>query len=409
MALAASAALLLVLPAVASAYSTAPGYSARDYATEFPAARWGPIGVAFDSSDNLYVADSAQGHLYRFQPGGGRAGAENRVSGAPLPGGVKGLAITRSGRLYGARTGAGDVVEIDPATGTVKRTVVSGIDCAIGIAADPLTDDLFVSQSACGTDIWRVSAPANGPGTKSRFATVPCCVDGLAFASDGTLFAATGSQVLRIEGTNGNSPGSVRSAAVVPKADGVAVGIPGAGENPFLVANRNDGIVTRLDFGQTPPAQSNIFTGGSRGDFVAVDSRGCLFITQTSSVVRITPPGGRCDLTPSTPGASTDRPAPGIVIDTVSHVRKARKCIVSRRLTVRVRQRGRVRLRRVRVYVKGRYRKTVRHRRVSAPIEIRRVPLGRFTVKLVARTTRGRKLTAKKRYRVCRKGAIAHR
>src|SRR5947209_56576 len=130
------ASLLLALPTSAHAYSTAGGYQAHDYATGFAdlsCCGWGPIGVAFDQSDNLYVADSADGNLYRFQPGGGQAGPETRVSQKPIPGNPKGLAITADGRLYLAREQAGDVVELDPATGKVLRVVASGIPCAVGL------------------------------------------------------------------------------------------------------------------------------------------------------------------------------------------------------------------------------------------------------------------------------------
>src|SRR5947209_19481421 len=88
--------LALLLPARAHAYTTAGGYRAQDYATGFAdlsCCGWGPIGVAFDQSDNLYVADSADGNLYRFQPGGGQAGPATRVSQKPIPGNPKGLAI----------------------------------------------------------------------------------------------------------------------------------------------------------------------------------------------------------------------------------------------------------------------------------------------------------------------------
>ena len=50
------------LPVVAAAYATGAGYSAREFATGFPSVSgqpWTAIGVAFDQSDNLYVADNA--------------------------------------------------------------------------------------------------------------------------------------------------------------------------------------------------------------------------------------------------------------------------------------------------------------------------------------------------------------
>jgi hypothetical protein len=398
----ASFAAALLLASTASGYTTADGYSARDYATGFPSAELGPLGVAFDNSDNLYVGDPTDQHIYRFQPGGGVADSNTRLTSAPIPGFLAGFAFTRDGRLYAALKNAGAVVELDQATGAIKRTVASGIACATGLASDPLSNDLFVSQNTCTPHILRISDFADGRGQVSRYATSPCCVDGLAFGPDGTLYAASGESVLAIDGTSSSTAGAARTAALVPNGDGVAVGVPGEGESPFVFVNRTDGIVTRVDFSATPPAQRDIFTDGTRGDFVAVDSRGCLYITQTSSIVRVTPSGRRCELSPTTPGAGGEAaPAPGITVDVVSGQARNRKCLVRNRLAIRVRQRGRIRLKRVAVYVRGKYRKTVRNRRVTAPIVIRRVPRGKFTVKLVARTAKGRKLKAKKRFRNC--------
>jgi hypothetical protein len=390
--------IALVCPSLAAAVTTAPGYEATPWATGFPfdsTQRWGPVGVAFDTSDNLYVSDFVDRHLYRFQPGGGAASAATRLTGGELGGGIKGLSFAR-GRLYLARATAGDVVEIDQGTGGVLRRVVGGLRCPTGLATDPASGDLFASQ-VCANAIVRISGLTSASPTSRTYAAT--AADGIAFGPDGTLYAASNGRVLKIDGTRSSTPGLTRSIAVVPAADGIAVGVPPAGGSPFLVANRTDGKVTRLDFSTTPPGQQDIMSGGSRGDFVAVNSQGCLFITQTSSVMRIVPPGRKCDLAPSTPGTAS-APSPGIRIDTLPP-KGSRGCVLKRKLKVRVRQRGRVRLRFIRVYVKGRYRKTVRHRRVSAPIVIRHVPRGRFTVKLVARTTKGRKLTAKRRYRNC--------
>lgn len=389
----------LACPALAAAVTTAPGYEATPYATGFPfdsTNRWGPIGVAFDTSDNLYVSDFFNSHLYRFQPGGGVASATTQLTTAGIPGGIKGLSFTRGGHLYLARASAGDIVEIDQGSGGILRRAVGGLTCPTALATDPVSGDLFASQ-VCRPQLVRISGLAGGPVRTSTYAAVPA--DGIAFGPDGTLYAASGGQVLEIDGTSSPTPGLTRSVAMVPAADGIAVGVPPAGGNAFLVVNRTDGKVTRLDFSTTPPGRQDIMTGGSRGDFVAVNSQGCLFITQTSSVMKIVPPGRKCDLAPSTPGTANS-PAPGIKVDTLPPTGR-QGCVVKRKLKVRVRQRGRVRLRFIRVYVKGKYRKTVRNRRVSAPIVIKHVPRGRFTVKLVARTTKGKKLTAKRRYRNC--------
>jgi sugar lactone lactonase YvrE len=393
---------ILAAPSAASAYRAAPGYQAGDYAVGFPVANgWGPIGVAFDASDNLYVASAADSHIYRFQPGGGTASADTRLTAAPIPGDIKGLAMARDGRLYLARYEAGDVVELDPATGAVRRTVVTGIRCALGLAVDPLSGDLFVSQGACGMAIWRIGGVAGDAPTASAYSGPLPDVDGLTFAPDGTLYAASAGHLVKIDGTDKPTAGAGRSVTSVPNADGVAIGAV-EGADPFVVVNGTDGNVTRVDFTKSPAEKTPVLTEGTRGDFVAVDSRGCLYATQTATVVRITPAGRACDLAPSTPGGGP--PVPGIEVDSIIPRTPASATSCARRLrkvVLRVRQRGRVRLRWVKVYVGSKRVQTVKNKRVTSRITVRRIPRRNFTVKLVARTTKGKTLKKRVRYRNC--------
>jgi hypothetical protein len=169
-----------------------------------------------------------------------------------------------------------------------------------------------------------------------------------------------------------------------------------------VVANRTDGTVTRADLTSNPITHQDIFSGGSRGDFAAVDSRGCLYITQSTSVVRIRPTDHSCDLSPSTAGPP---PPPGVTIDVLPSAPAANLrrvgCVARRSLVFRIRQRGRVRLRSAAIYINGKRVKTVRGRALTGRIVLRRIPRGRFTLKVVARTTKGKKLTTRKRYRNC--------
>lgn len=300
-------AALLLHCVAAAAYSTAPGFSATDYATGFttdPDYGWGPIGIAFDQADNLFVADNVDGNLYRFAPGGGVAGPQTQLGNiGPKP---EGLAVTGDGRLFAAREGANDVIEVDPSSGRIMRTVAS-IPCAMGIAVDPVSGDLFVSQNSCGNAIYRISDYRSGPGTLSRYATV-ADVDGLAFNADGTLYADSDGTIYSVTGTADRTPGRAHLVTTVSRADGLAFGAASPGASmPFLIANRNDGVVTKVDLAGPEPVASDILTGGTRGDFVAVDSHGCLYATQTDRVVRLVPPGRACGLVPSTaPNAAAE-------------------------------------------------------------------------------------------------------
>jgi sugar lactone lactonase YvrE len=399
--------MLLALPAGASAYTTAPGYAASDYAAGFPestANDWGPIGIAFDTSDNLYVADTADGNIYRFEPGGGTASAATRLTPTPIPGKIAGLAVSGDGNVYLARYGAGDVVQVDPGSGQVIRTVAS-VRCATGLAIDPASGDLFVSENGCGSTIFRVSDFSSAPGTVRPYTNAPG-VDGLAFDNaSGDLYAESDGHVLRIDGTRSLTHGHVDSVAKVPHADGLAFGAHSSGQAPYLVANRNDGIVTRVGFGLgIVPSMTNIFTGGSRGDFAAVDSNGCLYITQSASIVRIGRGGQACGLEPTNPGLS-----PRVALSISAGARPKRggagvkACVRIGSLRLRVSQRGRVRLRSATVYVNGRRVRQLHGSGVTAPFTLSKLPRSSFTVKIVAVTTSGKRLVSSKHYGNCAK------
>jgi sugar lactone lactonase YvrE len=395
-------ALALTAPAAALSDGTAaPGYEAETYATgflEFPGQHWGPIGIAFDQSDRLYVGDAVDGNIYRFSPGGGTASSAARITPAPIGGLLEGLAISRSGRLYAARYSAGDVVEVDPATGRILRRVAQ-IPCATGLAFDPVSGDLFVSQNQCGPTVWRVSNLESQASAAKPYSFSPG-VDGMAFDRSGALYAESDGTVIKIDGTASQTPGMVTSLASVPQGDGLAFGAHATGGPPYLVANRNNGVVTRVDFQGLGNSQTDIYTGGTRGDFSAVDSHGCLYITQSASIVRIRSADGTCSFEPSTPGVIPVQSAPP------SPTKAPVVCRRLRLLKLRLHIPHSRRLRIARIYINGKQVSTVRGRSLKRTITLRRLPRKAFTLKVVEVTRRGHRIVRRRPYGKCYRGRI---
>ena len=311
--------LVLAIGVSAAIAATAtPGYAVTDFVTGFFVANSiGPVGLTFDASGNLYVADFENGFLYKFGPAGGVASATTKLNAASLGGTIAGLAFTKDGRLYLAIQSQNVVVEIDPSNGTVIRTVAS-VAFASGLAVDPLTGDLFVSQGAFG--ISRISNFASGPGTVSLYSS-PGPIDGLAFGPDGLYAAIFGTGLAEIAGTNSSTPGAVILSVPVPFSDGIAVSaVP---NTPFLYANRNNGLITKIDLTTNPPVLTDIVTGGSRGDFATVGSDGCLYATQSDRIVKVTNADGTCLPPPLGPLFTTGPPTvsgPSFVIGNVDAV-----------------------------------------------------------------------------------------
>jgi hypothetical protein len=283
----------LFAASTADAYQTASGWVASDYVTGFDhGATAGPVGLAFDGSGNLLVAAAPTASLHKVAPGGGTAAGTKIHDGY---GAASGLAFDKNGRLYMARTTQHDVVELNPASGDVIRTVVSNLPCPVALATDPISGDLFVSNVFCtGGGIMRISGFANGAGKASRYAGTQDA-DGLTFAPDGTLFAAGGVRILRIAGTNSSSPGAVSTVADVPNVDGIAYAPATTQGGDYLVAVRTDGEIDRVDMGgQVTP----VLTGGSRGDLVTVGPDRCMYADLQDRVIKLGPALGNCQFAP---------------------------------------------------------------------------------------------------------------
>lgn len=299
------------MPALAS--TAGPGYAVSDYATGFPNSGTdgiGPLGLAFDgpsTTANLYVMDYINGFLYKFAPGGGVAGPGTRVNSTPISAAPDGIAFSLDfAHLYVARQAAGDLLEISPANGTIIRTVATGLPAATGLATDPLSGDLFVSEVGAGPVV-RVNPTT---GAKTAYASVNG-IDGLTFdPRDGTLYGAHQNTDVAVIDRSGGvsfiSPGSS-----VSSLDGIALAasrVPG--QPPFLFVNQNNGTIHKIDLTTTVPTTSLVMSGGTRGDFTTVGPDGCLYATQTAAVVKVTNADGSCSLAPPDPAVTASAAGP---------------------------------------------------------------------------------------------------
>jgi len=145
-------------------------------------------------------------------------------------------------------------------------------------------------------------------------------------------------------------------------------------------------VVTATDVAQQ--ITCTVTATNSIGDFILGQA------SATSDAVIPTSAGA----VPSGGGAPSKLPAGSSVIRFPS---VKGSCFSKRRFTMHIRQLAGVTYSSARVLVNGKRVVVLRGKKLSAPVDLRSLPAGKFKVKITVATTDGRKLTGARKYRTC--------
>jgi len=246
----------------------------------------GPIGVGFPSTGGPLVSvEGGSGNpsiVYQFP----NYNLGQHTSGATTStiyagdNSVGGIASVGS-QLYMAQASQNQVIKLNN-NGSPGTVVWPAPGNPVALVTDTLTGHLFVSVYLDG--IWDFN-----PGTGTAMELSTQNVDGLTFdPAHNVLYGAT-ADATRVIGLDATTGTQVFDSGFIPgRPDGTALGFGSlAGK---LFANTNGGTVVQVDLSTL--AQTTIADNGSRGDLVAVDSLGRLYLTQTDSVWRLEGPAG---------------------------------------------------------------------------------------------------------------------
>lgn len=300
----------------------APGFVFEPYATGFVAQNlsfggvnfgcWGTAGLAFDAAGNLFVSDFPTGHIYKFPPGGGVANQTTRLTTTPLGPSLAGLVFDPAGNLFASRdatTGnftTGAVMQLDPSNGTVVRTIAPNLTCPTTITRDPLSGDIFATDSCFGAGsedpaITRITDPSGPTPAVSTYATLPVSPNAtVAFAANGTMYVWANTQIARVSGTNGPATPTVE---LLPGLGTGFIGLLAGGAQPngdgeFVVLSRLvNGTATGLavaDLTTSPPSIATEMSTQSGFNFMTLGPDGCIYAAQFGAVYRVTDAAGGC-------------------------------------------------------------------------------------------------------------------
>jgi PKD repeat protein len=105
---------------------------------------------------------------------------------------------------------------------------------------------------------------------------------------------------------------------------------------------------------------------------------------------------------PVAPAPPAPKPAPKEE-HAVLGLSQSRRCVSRRKFVIRLREPRGDKLLSARVLVNGKRVKTLRGKRLKAPVNLTGLPKGRFKVKVIGRTRNGRTVSEQRRYRTCAK------
>src|SRR5262249_13741496 len=288
----------------------------------------GASNPAFDASGSVFVADFPNGNLYTLGAAGGTVTNANLL--ATLNPTFGNIVFGKDGSLYGTHFSPSNIVQIDPTTGTVLRTLASGFPCPNALTVDQLSGDLFFDDNCTGggldnPSVWRIHDPAGANPMVSVYATLPASPGGgIAFAPNGTLYVVANAftsptePIVRIGGTNTLFPPTVTTLSGITSDDGtIAIGATQPnGEAKSLIVHTG-GSLELVDITMTPFTTTTLATGTIGAGVIGPD--GCLYADAHDTILKLAPSAGGCGFTPTNPALSvtlapanlSPHPAPG--------------------------------------------------------------------------------------------------
>ncbi len=231
-------------------------------------------------------------------------------------------------------------------------------------------------------------------------------LDGSDWATNGSAISAPRNfafdQANNVISINATGPASVQATAAAGTIYDAGTALlhasvaatPGAHDLYLSVFDQGDGILDSAVFVDNIKSST---VGGAGCKSGATDQPTPQPVTPAPP-----PPPPPTPATPLTPVGPTGTKPPAFGPNgVITGLPSAKKCLSRRNFRIRIRKRKGRTYQYASVFVNGRRVQVIRGKRLTAPVDLRGLPKGRFTVKIVVLTTTGEVIQGTRRYRTC--------
>ncbi|MCB1942331.1 MAG: putative Ig domain-containing protein, partial [Candidatus Accumulibacter sp.] len=242
----------------------------------------GPLAILILPDGSLLASGgAARNQLFRFDSDGGRAATPLATLAQP----IYDMALDGSANFIWATTGGGPLLKLDATSGEIVAQFGDGLTQSLAIQPG---SGLVYASSANGIEVFD---PASGMFT--HFSDIR--VGSLAFAPDGTLWAATWphnqAQVIQFSGTPVKPRLMLEFNADV---DSLAFGLPGSPLEGLLFVSHTEeslaGAGSELTMVDLATLKTVVLaSGGTRGDQLKAGADGRVFISQSHQIDVLNP------------------------------------------------------------------------------------------------------------------------
>jgi len=285
-----AAAILLTGPAHAQLTLTpdgvADGFTLTTFVSGYSPAAYGPLAQGILPDGNVitgsaFIGNVGMGTIYIFKDTNSQT-LGDALSATPYTfttSNPQSARATAGGQVYGAQLFGGIYEHFDNSGAhTPIAGLPSGLTNYLGMWGDTVNGHIVSSSFQGLIDI--------NPLTGAVRTIVSSCggCDGVTVSPDGkTVYVAAGGNIVAYDYASGALLNTYSGGGHGPDGTGVISGGKLSGD---VVVNNNDGTVGLIDI--KTGTETIIATGGTRGDFVSLDtSNGTLFLSQTERIDRL--------------------------------------------------------------------------------------------------------------------------